>query len=62
MSERLSNRPQTPWGIFRVPLALGLVSFAGLVGALLVDGPIDLFWAAAVAAPLAVVLAGLARR
>lgn len=41
-----------PWRIFRVPLILAVVSFAGLISALLVDGPIDLICALAVAVPL----------
>jgi len=52
-----SNRVQTPWTIFRVPLLLAAVSGFGLIAALLVDGPADLLWAAAVAVPLGVVAA-----
>lgn len=49
------------WRTFRVPLLLGLVSFFGLVAALLVDGPLDLLWSLAVAVPLAVIAWMLAR-
>lgn len=60
--EPASNRVQTPWTIFRIPLLLAAVSAFGLIAALLVDGPADNLWAAAVAVPLAVVLAFWLRR
>jgi hypothetical protein len=57
-----ASRVQTPWTIFRVPLLLAAVSLFGLVAALLVDGPVDNLWAAAIAVPLLVVAAFWIRR
>jgi len=47
------------WRIFAIPLGLGTVSLAGLVAALLTDGPIDLLWTLAIAAPLIAILKAL---
>lgn len=35
-----------------MPALLAIISLVGLVAALMVEGPIDLFWTIAVAAPL----------
>src|SRR5690606_31798307 len=43
------RRPVGAWGIFRWPLVIGLVSSAGLVAALLVEGGADLPWTLAIA-------------
>lgn len=40
------------WSTFRIPLALALVSLAGLIGALLAEGDLDLLLTFAVAVPL----------
>lgn len=53
---------QTPWRIFRSPLALAAVSGLGLVAALLTEGPVDYLWDLMVAAPLVVIAVKLARR
>lgn len=45
------------WGIFRLPLYIGLLSALGLIAALLTDGPWDVVWASAVAVPVVVVAA-----
>jgi len=45
--------------IFAVPLALAGISLAGLVAALLTDGPIDLLWTLAIAVPLIAILIAL---
>lgn len=50
-----STAPRSLWRVYRAPLALAAISFAGLVGALLIDGLADLLWSAAVAVPLAVI-------
>ena len=39
-------------GIFRFPVLIATISGCGLVLALLTEGPIDLLWSCAVAAPL----------
>lgn len=40
------------WSTFRTPLALALISLAGLIGALLAEGGLDLILTIAVATPL----------
>jgi hypothetical protein len=49
------RRRRTLSRIYRTPLLLGLVSLFGLIAALIVDGPTDLLWVAAVAVPLAAI-------
>jgi len=43
---------RSTWGIFRFPVLIATISGCGLVLALLTEGPIDLLWSCAVAAPL----------
>jgi hypothetical protein len=46
------TRPRPAARIFAIPLLLAVVSGFGLVAALLVDGPLDMLWTLAVAAPI----------
>jgi hypothetical protein len=48
-----------PFAIFRVPLVLAAVSGAGLISALLFDGPADLVCTLAIAVPLLAILRAL---
>ncbi|PHY18121.1 hypothetical protein [Caulobacter sp. BP25] len=45
------------WSTFRTPLTLALISLAGLIGALLAEGGLDLILTFAVAVPLLTVAA-----
>jgi hypothetical protein len=51
-SER--RRPATWRDVFGIPIALGLLSLAGLLSALLFDGAVRIFSWVAVASPLVV--------
>jgi hypothetical protein len=46
------TRPRSAARIFAIPLLLAAMSGFGLVAALLVDGPLDMLWTLAVAAPI----------
>jgi hypothetical protein len=50
-AQRIRPR-RTAGSIYRMPALLAIISLVGLVAALMVEGPIDLFWTIAVAAPL----------
>ena len=50
------RKDQGLWTIFRWPLALGVLSLIGLVGALLTDGPWDWIFAALIATCVAAVV------
>lgn len=52
METRRHRRRKRPWQTFRVPLSIAILSFTGLVWALVVDGPTDLIATALVAVPL----------
>lgn len=52
---------QTSWSVFRWPLLLGVLSLAGLVGALLADGLWDWLGAALIAASVVAVVWARAR-
>lgn len=43
---------KSSWSTFGAPLALALISLAGLIGALLAEGGVDLIFTLAVAVPL----------
>jgi hypothetical protein len=59
----MSRNPkdQTLWRIFQWPLALGVLSLIGLVGALLTDGPWDWLFAALIATCVVAVVWARAR-
>jgi hypothetical protein len=59
-ADRMSRR--SLWQVFRAPLVVAAISLSGLIGALLIDGPADLLWSAAVALPLAVIVVLAPRR
>ena len=46
------TRPRSAARIFAIPLLLAVLSSVGLIAALLVDGPLDLLWTVAIAAPV----------
>ena len=52
---------RSTWGIFRFPVLIATISGCGLVLALLTEGPIDVLWSCAVAAPLFVLGPGVLR-
>jgi len=54
--------PRSTARIFAIPLLLAVLSGFGLVAALLVDGPLDLLWTLAIAAPLAAIAWATRRR
>lgn len=53
---RMSRRQQSLLGIFRVPLLVGILSLAGLILALLIEGSGEWLVAITVACPLAVIV------
>lgn len=56
------NARRSLWRVFGAPLLLGILSLAGLIWALLVEGPADLVASLAAGCGLAVVAWNLARR
>jgi len=62
MSRRSKPRHRGLGGIFAIPLLITLMSGFGLVAALLTDGPLDLLWSLAVAAPVLTIVWAMWRR
>ncbi len=56
------NARRSLWRVFGAPLLLGILSLAGLIWALLVEGPVDLVASLAAGCGLAVVAWTLVRR
>lgn len=56
------KKPTSTRHVFRIPLLLGVVSGAGLIAALLVEGSLDLVFGALIAAPVVVILWKVARQ
>lgn len=56
------SRRRSLWHVFRMPIAIGLVSFAGLVWALLIEGPADRFASAAAGCGLGALIWALLKR
>lgn len=52
METRRHRRRRRPWQTFRLPVSIAILSFTGLVWALVADGPTDFVATALVAAPL----------